>query len=145
MADHDDILTLIARQEAATAAGDVAELIACLTEDAVTFEMPPPLVQPTGMFRDPAVLERWLATWAEPPKITSRQWTIEVDGDLACAFGLRRMAGTQDGTEKALWYRETLVLRRTGAGWRIRHSHASVPFAMDGSERALLDLTPDQG
>lgn len=145
MSDHEDIRALIARQEVATRAGDAAGVIACFTDDAVTFELPPPLVQPTAVVRDPAVLEAWFATWAEPPTITSRGWTVEVDGNLATAFGLRRMAGTQGGEAKALWYRETLVLRRTAAGWRIRHSHASVPFAMDGSDKALLDLVPEDG
>lgn len=29
-----------------------------------------------------------------------------------------------------------------GGGWKIAHGHSSVPFAMDGSFRALLDLKP---
>lgn len=142
MSDYDAIRAVITAQEDATRNGDAAGVIGYLTDDAVAFDLPPPLVQPAEVMHDPATLERWFATWSAPPSITTGDLTIEVDGDLACAFGLRRMAGTQGGAETVLWYRETFVLRRTAAGWRIRHSHASVPFAMDGSGKALLDLTP---
>jgi len=47
-----------------------------------------------------------------------------------------------DGNDVDLWYRTTACLRRTSDGWRIAHLHNSVPFAMDGSGRALLDLRP---
>jgi hypothetical protein len=32
--------------------------------------------------------------------------------------------------------------RRRDGHWKIAHMHNSVPFAMDGSRLALLDLTP---
>ena len=32
--------------------------------------------------------------------------------------------------------------RREGGQWKVAHVHDSVPFAMDGSGRALLDLKP---
>ena len=143
MSDHDAIRAVITAQEEATRAGDAARVVSYLTEDAIGFDLPPPLVQPSAVMTDPAILEQWFATWETPPSITTGDLTIESDGDLACAFGLRRMAGTQGGENTVLWYRETFVLRRTGEGWRIRHAHASVPFAMDGSGKALLDLTPE--
>jgi hypothetical protein len=43
----------------------------------------------------------------------------------------------------ALWFRATLAVRRIAGAWRIAHIHTSVPMAMDGSGRALADLTPD--
>ena len=36
----------------------------------------------------------------------------------------------------------TLALVRTPDGWKIVHLHESVPFHMDGSQRAALDLEP---
>jgi ketosteroid isomerase-like protein len=36
----------------------------------------------------------------------------------------------------------TLGCRRIDGAWKIVHEHASVPFAMDGSFRALVDLKP---
>jgi ketosteroid isomerase-like protein len=58
-------------------------------------------------------------------------------------LGLSHMTGRKtDGNDVDLWYRTTACLRRTSDGWRIAHLHNSVPFAMDGSGRALLDLRP---
>jgi ketosteroid isomerase-like protein len=56
---------------------------------------------------------------------------------------LQHLTGTtQDGERVALWFRATLAVRRIAGAWRIAHIHTSVPMAMDGSGRALADLTP---
>ncbi|HKD89003.1 MAG TPA: nuclear transport factor 2 family protein, partial [Streptosporangiaceae bacterium] len=39
-----------------------------------------------------------------------------------------------------LWFRSTVGLRRTAAGWQITHEHESTPFYGDGSDRAATDL-----
>jgi ketosteroid isomerase-like protein len=41
-----------------------------------------------------------------------------------------------------MWYRVTLGLRRIDEQWLIVHEHTSVPFYMDGSFRAAVDLAP---
>ena len=41
-----------------------------------------------------------------------------------------------------LWVRTTLGFRKADGRWRVVHEHVSVPFYMDGSERAALDLKP---
>jgi ketosteroid isomerase-like protein len=38
--------------------------------------------------------------------------------------------------------RSTLCFRREGGAWKIAHAHTSVPFHMDGSFRAAVDLEP---
>jgi ketosteroid isomerase-like protein len=38
--------------------------------------------------------------------------------------------------------RATLCFVRKGGGWKIVHEHTSVPFHMDGSFQAALDLKP---
>jgi ketosteroid isomerase-like protein len=35
-----------------------------------------------------------------------------------------------------------MCLRKTNGQWRIVHDHSSVPFYMDGSYRAAVDLKP---
>ncbi len=56
----------------------------------------------------------------------------------------RLSRGTKEGGEAVdLWFRNTLCLKRTSDGWRIVREHASVPFYMDGSLRAAVDLTPN--
>jgi ketosteroid isomerase-like protein len=53
------------------------------------------------------------------------------------------MTGTKiDGEKVELWFRATACFRRDDGQWRITHMHNSVPFAMDGSDKALLDLKP---
>jgi PhnB protein len=39
--------------------------------------------------------------------------------------------------------RETLGLRKIDGIWKIAHQHHSVPFYMDGSNRAAVDLKPE--
>jgi uncharacterized protein (TIGR02246 family) len=56
-------------------------------------------------------------TWTVP------ELTVQVDGDLAVAWGLNRM--TADGEES--WSRGTRVFRRTGDEWSMIHQHVSFP------------------
>ena len=72
-----------------------------------------------------------------------RDLVMEVAGDMAVVHGLQHTrAWTRGGEEAAWWSRTTRILARTQAGWRITHEHASVPFHMDGSFRAAVDLEP---
>jgi ketosteroid isomerase-like protein len=41
-----------------------------------------------------------------------------------------------------LWTRCTACLVRRGTEWKIVHQHNSVPFLMDGSFKAAVDLKP---
>jgi ketosteroid isomerase-like protein len=41
-----------------------------------------------------------------------------------------------------LWYRSTIVLEKNAGRWRITHQHDSVPFYMDGSLGAAVNLKP---
>jgi PhnB protein len=122
---------------------DAAGAIAPLAGDAVAFDLAPPLRLDPGALHDPAGLEEWFATWQGPIRTEPRDCRVVVGGDVAYAFGLEHMTGTKtDGFEVDLWYRATTCLRREAGRWRITHVHHSVPFAMDGSGRALLDLKP---
>lgn len=66
-----------------------------------------------------------------------------MSGDVAFATALTHLSGEKhDGQKAALWYRLTLGLTRTDRGWKIAHQHESVPFYMDGSFKAAIDLDP---
>ena len=79
----------------------------------------------------------------EPDRLQSRMTGRSRGGDVAYAFGLQHMTGTKtDGEKVDLWFRATACFRREDGHWRITHMHNSVPFAMDGSGKALLDLKP---
>ena len=43
-----------------------------------------------------------------------------------------------------LWFRATLGFRKIDRKWTITHEHSSVPFYMDGSFKAAIDLKPER-
>jgi ketosteroid isomerase-like protein len=43
---------------------------------------------------------------------------------------------------RAIWFRHTLGFRKIRGKWKIPHEHESVPFYMDGSFKAAVDLKP---
>ena len=47
-----------------------------------------------------------------------------------------------DDEKTDVWVRATFCCRKIDGKWKIVHEHQSVPFYMDGSYRAALDLTP---
>ena len=105
----------------------------------VLFTLAPPLVAKD----DPGGLEAWFATWRGPIGNDIRELAVNVGGDVAFCHSLNRMSGTKtDGEVVDLWFRQTLGLRKLGGTWKIVHEHTSVPFYMDGSLRAAVDLKP---
>lgn len=143
MTDHHAVLETLAGGFAAVAAGDAAGAVAGLAPDAVLYELQPPLAFAGDEAHDTEGLEAWFATWRAPPRIELAEPQVSVEGPLAVVFGLANMRGRKaDGADVDLWYRATFVLRHDTGGWRIVHSHTSVPFRMDGSEKAALDLRP---
>lgn len=122
---------------------NAADVIATISNDVDTFDLAPLLRQGPDKARNPALLEEWFDTWKSPILSESYEFANNAAGDLAYGFGLQRMAGTKTDDEKVdLWFRTTVCFRRQNSHYRITHMHNSVPFAMDGSEKALLDLKP---
>lgn len=88
-------------------------------------------------------LNAWFATWRGGLEIEHRDLEVVVGGDVAFAHCLTRLAGIKtDGQRNEIWFRHSFGLRRQGEAWRIEHQHESVPFRMDGSYRAEVDLAP---
>jgi ketosteroid isomerase-like protein len=141
--DRSAIDALCARLGEAHRAKDADAIVACYAPGARICGLAPPL-QERGMNRDETAA--WLDTWSGPVVMDAADIDLAVDGDLAWLFALNRMRGTKtDGTAVDLWFRTTMCFRRTGGEWRIVHDHSSVPFHMDGSFRAAIDLTPPDG
>ena len=137
------ILTLLQAQDDATAQGDAAAVIAPMSPDIVSYDLPPPLEHRGEEARNVEGLEKWFATWDGPVTTEFSEPTVLIDGDLAAAFGLSRMRGIKkdDGPVDS-WNRKTVVLHRAGGKWHIVHEHNSYPMAMDGSGRAETSLKP---
>jgi PhnB protein len=142
--DENQILRVLANFTRALHDKDAAAAIAPLSADEVTFDLAPPLRMDPDATHDPAALEEWFETWESPIVSESHDLKIAVGGDVAYAYGMQHMTGTKkDGEEVDLWFRATACFRRESGSWRITHMHNSVPFAMDGSDKALLNLTPN--
>jgi len=139
--DTAEVREVIDAQAAALSAKKAQEVIGHGTRNTVVFSLAPPLVAPAG--GGTAGLEAWFATWKGPIGYDRSRLAITAEADLAIAYGLARMTGEKiDGARVDLWFRETLALRKVAGAWKIFHQHSSVPFYMDGSFRAAVDLGP---
>jgi ketosteroid isomerase-like protein len=118
---------------------DADVIVEAYASDAVIFDLAPPLRR-RAMNRDSVAA--WLSGWDGPIQIDARDVNLTVDVDLAFVSALNRMRGRTGGEDQDMWYRTTMCLRRIGGRWRIVHDHSSVPFYMDGSYRAAVDLNP---
>lgn len=120
---------------------NAAAVTAQFSPDATIFDLAPPLAH--GV--DTAGLEAWLKTWDGPVEEDMPSPTIMVGGDLAVVHGLARISARSraEDAQAVWWQRTTVCLRKQADGdWKIVHEHSSVPFHMDGSFRAAIDLQP---
>ncbi|WP_225767879.1 nuclear transport factor 2 family protein [Inquilinus sp. Marseille-Q2685] len=134
------IRALIQERSAALRRKDAKGVVACQAADYVLYSLAPPL---RTVESGTEGLDEWFATWRGPIGYEIHDLGIAADGDVAFCHGFARMTGTKiDGETVELWFRITLGLRRAAGGWTIVHEHESVPFYMDGSLRAAVDLKP---
>jgi ketosteroid isomerase-like protein len=139
----EQIRALLNDRAAAITARDALRAVAHCAPDVVSFGLAPPLRYAGDEVRDPAGIEGWFQTWDGPIGYDIGDPVIEAGDDVAFCHGLTHMTGTKtDGERVDLWFRSTVGLRRTAAGWQITHEHDSTPFYMDGSGRAATDLRP---
>jgi uncharacterized protein YndB with AHSA1/START domain/ketosteroid isomerase-like protein len=120
----------------------VAEVLRHYDAEALVFDLPPPLVA------RPASLEKglvwWFGTWTGGVGWDVRDLALSVGGEVAFGTALVHIHGDRtDGTKTDVWVRATLGFRKREGAWVLAHEHVSVPFYMDGSERAATDLKPE--
>ncbi|HKN99944.1 MAG TPA: SgcJ/EcaC family oxidoreductase [Pseudonocardiaceae bacterium] len=144
MNDEQAVRGLLADQVAAMKAGDAVALAGRFTEDAVGFDLAPPLAHGSAELRDPSGLVAWFATFDGPVDYEMRDVVVTVGGDVAFSHSVNRMSATPAGTTDRfdLWFRSTTCFRKVDGRWRVAHEHSSTPFYMDGSMRAAVDLLP---
>jgi ketosteroid isomerase-like protein len=119
---------------------DPAGVVRHYAPDFIQFSLVPPLVSTAANAEG---LEAWFATWQGPIGYELRDLTITAADDIAFCHGLTRLSGTKtDGARADVWFRHTFGLRKIGGAWKIVHEHESVPFYMDGSFKAAVDLKP---
>jgi PhnB protein len=104
----------------------------------VHFSLAPPLQSTTA---DAKGLEKWFAGWRGPIGYEVHDLNITAGDDVAFSSSLNWLSGTTvDGETSSIWFRHTLGLRKIAGAWKIVHEHESVPFYMDGSYKAAVDL-----
>ncbi len=140
-ADRAEIDALFRQLAKAHTDRDADAVVEAYAPDAVIYDLAPPLGR-RGMNRDSVAA--WFAGWDGPIRIDAHDVDLTLDGDVAFSSALNRMRGRQGGEARDLWYRTTMCLRKTDGRWRVVHDHSSVPFYMDGSFRAAIDLKPSR-
>ena len=88
-------------------------------------------------------LEAWFSSFGGPIQYENRDLNITAGDQVAFCHSLGRMiATTTNGPRIDIWFRHTLGFRKIDGRWKITHEHSSVPFYMDGSHKAAVDLKP---
>jgi PhnB protein len=132
----DDLLSAVSEKQA-------ERVMALYAESPVLFMLAPPLMARGDDGGDG--LRAWFNTWRGPIRFEVRDVEITAGDRAAFLSCLTRMSGTKtDGEAVHLWFRRTLGLSKFGGEWKIVHEHESVPFHMDGSLKAAIDLQPQE-
>ena len=142
MAKQDDVTQIRAAIDdwtSAMRAKDAKRVMSHGTKDLVHFSLAPPLVADEN---GPFGLQKWFDTWQGSLGYELRDLEIVAGDGVAFSHSLNHLTGTQGGKTADVWFRSTLGFRKIGGAWKIVHEHESVPFHMDGSDRAALDLKP---
>lgn len=142
MTASDEIRAQVESWAAALHAKDVDRIVKHYAPDAVVADLAPPLWN-AGVETLRRNFTDWFPTWIGPIGLEVRDLHVTAGSDLAFARSLNRIHGTKtDGHEADLWVRATICFRKSGDEWKVAHEHVSVPFHMDGSFRAAVDLKP---
>jgi PhnB protein len=121
---------------------DVDGVMSHYATDIVGFDLAPPL-EYRGADEYRKNLDAWFPTFRGPIGYELRGLNIAASEDVAFCHSFNRITGTRTDDEKTdVWVRATVCCRKIDGKWKIVHEHQSVPFYMDGSYRAAVDLKP---
>lgn len=123
---------------------DVTGVLSHYVPGSVQFLLAPPLQVTDATALGRKGIEEWFSSFDGPIGYEIRDLTVAVDlGTIAFVHSLTRIMGKRtSGEQTDVWFRVTLGLRKIDDKWLIAHEHESVPFHMDGSLRAAVDLKP---
>jgi uncharacterized protein (TIGR02246 family) len=140
--DQASIRQLVDNWVKALRSKDVDAVMSHYAPDIVVFDLAPPL-QYTGADAYRKNWEAWFPTFRGPIGYEVRDLRIAASDDVAFCHSFNRITGTRTDDEKTdVWVRATFCCRKIDGKWKIVHEHQSVPFYMDGSYRAAVDLIP---
>ena len=123
-------------------AKDINAIMSHYTPDILVFDLAPPL-QYVGIDAYRKNFEEWFSSFQGPIGYEIRDLSISPGDDVAFGHSLNRISGKRtSGEETDVWLRATVCYRKIDGKWRVAHEHVSVPFYMDGSYKAAVDLKP---
>jgi uncharacterized protein (TIGR02246 family) len=141
-ADEAQIRRLVDEWAKALHAKDVDAVMACYAPDVLVFDLAPPL-RHAGADLHRSNFTQLFKTFRGPIGSDLRDLQIVTGEDVAFCHGLNRISGERTSGEKTdVWVRVTVCCRKIDGRWKVAHEHVSVPFHMDGSFRAAVDLAP---
>jgi uncharacterized protein (TIGR02246 family) len=142
-ADEAQIRQLIHDWVEAIRAKDVDGVMSRYAPEIVSFNLAPPLRVRVGADEYRKFLKEWFATFEASINYEISELEITVGGDAAFAHSINRFGGKKrTGEENDMWVRSTVGFRKIDGNWLVTHEHSSVPFYMDGSHKAAIDLKP---
>jgi PhnB protein len=138
-----EVRTLLDGWAAAIRSKDSDAVLSHYASDLVQFDLAPPLEYSGKNALDKKNLETWFSTFNGPIAYEIRNLKITAGAEVAFCHSLNHLSGTKTTGERVdLWLRATAGFRKVDGKWTIAHWHESVPFYMDGSYRAAIDLKP---
>lgn len=149
--DEAQIRDLLAGMAAGHRTKDAGQIVAGYAPDIVLYSLAPPLRSRRGDLLEigggrrvdmttAEGVQRWLDEFGDAPfDYELRDLEVTVGVDATYAHGRARMGS---GNAFSMWFRVTVGLGKTGGRWQITHLHESVPFNMDQTFKAAIDLQP---
>jgi len=121
---------------------DVDRYVSHYARNILLFDLAPPL-EYSGTDALRKSLEEWFPTFDGGIGFEIHRLQISIGNDAAFSHSLNHISGTRTtGEETDVWVRATVGFRKVEGKWLVTHEHVSVPFYMDGSNRAAVDLKP---
>ena len=127
---------------AALRAKDVDALMSHYEPDVRLYDLAPPL-RYRGADAYRKNWEEWFASFQGPVGYEIHNLSVSVGNDIAFSTSINRISGARTtGEQTDVWVRATVCYRKRDNQWWVAHEHISVPFYMDGSFKAAIDLKP---
>lgn len=121
---------------------DADRCVSSYADNIVQFDLAPPLKY-QGKETAKKNLTEWFKTFDGPIGVEISDLKISAGPETAFAHCMNHISGTNiHGKKNDHWVRVTIGFRNTDRQWLVDHEHVSVPFYMDGSFKAALDLKP---
>jgi uncharacterized protein (TIGR02246 family) len=140
--DEAEIRQLADNWARAIRAKNIDALMSHYTPDILVFDLAPPL-QYAGIAAYRKNFDEWFSSFQGRIGLEIHNLSVSGSDDVAFSHSLNRISGKRtSGEETDVWVRATVCYRKKDGKWRVAHEHVSVPFYMDGSYKAAVDLQP---